>query len=403
MYYNYNKGRITVIMKTYGSRSSLNGFYILLPLFVLFCLGIVLSSCTWGPDKPIDLGSFKRVTDLSISHDGSQILFTGCGHKDYERCTIYRFDRNTGKLYRYLYSDNEPASIRGGRYTSNSTRFLFLIIPLAKDGKKLRDSIEIAVVNDDGTGYKQLTHGAGRIKVGPMLNSDERILVYFKGKERKSGRTLASDFDLYKIDLSTGKEIQLTNLSFYGVNSPAFSPDGKNVIFGGDSPLRLPSTDNIDIVRQFHDSYKKRYGENIILQYPLDGSGIDREPVPMFTFGIGSERPVVTEDGSIWFMGRTKGRFIHRCSRLPNGNIVEIPYKDLGGTPTRLPLQNIISFDGKWMLIFYEERKSTGHVLGRSLGMYDTATGERRDLVIPSDAENISIQRDKTAKSQGVF
>lgn len=50
----------------------------------------------------------------------------------------------------------------------------------------------------------------------------------------------------------------------------------------------------------------------------------------------------------------------------------------------------------EWMLIFYEERKSTGHILNRSLGMYDIATGARQDLVIPSNAENISIQQDKT-------
>lgn len=177
-----------------------------------FCV-LVLLSCTRYPDKPPECTYFTQVTDLSISHDGSQILFTGCGHIENPKCTIYRFDWNAGKLYRYRYHDDN-ASIRKGRYATNSRRFVFLVIPQTKEKKNLYDDMQIAGINDDGTGYKHLTNNKG-LKVVPMLSHDEKTLVYFRGKERKSGRTTASDFDLYKLNLATGTETQLTNLSLY--------------------------------------------------------------------------------------------------------------------------------------------------------------------------------------------
>jgi dipeptidyl aminopeptidase/acylaminoacyl peptidase len=355
-------------------------------VLVCFFFGIILLSCT--REKSLDLGYFTKVGDLSLSSDGSQILFTGCGHKEYRRCTIYRFDRSAGTLYRYVPRD-ERIEVIGGRYASNSMWFAFVVIPITKEDKRQYDDMQVALINQDGTGYTQLTKGKG-MKVGYTLSFDEKTLVYFRGKERTSGKTMASDFDLYKLDLGTNKETQLTNLSFYGVSDPYFTPDGKYVVFEGDSPLRLPHTNNIDIVKQFREGYKQKYKENIILKYPLDGSGIDKEPVPMFTFGIGSRGPIVTRDGSVWFEGISRG--IRYCRRLPDGKIVELTYKDLGGTPTILPFNKGVSFDGKWMAILYEERKSTGHVLKRWIGMYNVATTERSELSVPATAENILIK-----------
>ncbi|MDD5008902.1 MAG: hypothetical protein PHU49_11000 [Syntrophorhabdaceae bacterium] len=355
-------------------------------LLVCFFLGIILFSCSG--EKPLDLGYFTKVGDLSLSSDGSQILFTGCGHKDYRKCTIYRFDRNAGTLYRYIPRD-ERIEVIGGRYTSNSMRLAFVVIPITKEDKRQYDDMQIALINQDGTGYTQLTKGRG-MKVGYKFSPDEKTLVYFRGKERKSGKTMASDFDLYKLDLATNKETQLTNLAFYGVSIPYFTPDGKYVVFEGDSPLRLPRTDNVDVVKQFSEDYKQKYKENIILKYPLDGSGIDREPVPMFTFGIGSRGPIVTRDGSVWFEGISRG--IRYCRRLPDGKIVELTYEQLGIGRTIFLLKMVIEPNGQWMAILYEERKSTGHVLKRWIGMYNVATTERSELAIPATAENILIK-----------
>lgn len=354
---------------------------------ILVCAVFLLPSCTGKPKTP-DLGSFTHVGDLSVSHDGSRILFTGCGHKDYQGCTTYRFDRTDGGLYRYIYGKT-GFLVAGARYLSASMRFVFVVLPLSKENKKLYDDMQIALINDDGTGYRQLTDSKG-MKLAAMLSLDEKTMVYFRGRERKSGKTAATDFDLYRFDLMTGKETQLTDLSFYGVSNPYFTQDGRHVVFEGDTPFRLPHASSTDMVVDFRKSYKERYKDNRILQYPIDGSGLNKEPVPLFTFGIGSRKPMVTREGSVWFEGISRG--IRHCCRLPDGKITEVPYKDLGGTPTRLPLRWVVSFDGKWMVVLYEQRKSTGHVLNRSLGMYNITTGERLDLIVPSTAESIYVR-----------
>jgi len=373
-------------------------------LLVCFFLAIVLFSCSG--EKPLDLGYFTKVGDLSLSSDGSQILFTGCGHKDYRNCTIYRFDRNAGTLYRYIPRD-ERIEVIGGRYTSNSMRLAFVVIPITKEDKRRYDDMQIALINQDGTGYTQLTKGRG-MKVAYMLSVDGKTLVYCRGKERKSGKTMASDFDFYKLDLATNKETQLTNLAFYGVSDPYFTPDGKYVVFEGDSPLRLPYTNNIDIVKQFREDYKQKYKENIILKYPLDGSGIDKEPVPMFTFdenpkgspimpsGIvvsGSKNPMMTEDGSIWFEGRVAPHgVIGYYRRFPNEKTIELSRELLGLSPKKFPLQMTITPDGHWLAILIENRKNTGHSLGRTIQILDTTMGKCCELPVPATAENILIK-----------
>jgi Tol biopolymer transport system component len=355
---------------------------VLFYIFTVFLVIILTLACT--KDKPLDLGSFKRVDGLSISPDGSSILFTGRGHKDYHRVTTYRYDRNTNKLYRYLPRD-ESEQIIGGRYAPESTRILLTIVPLDNEKKQLMEDMQIAVINQDGTGFRQITTGKG-VKTGQAISYDEKTLVYSKGTRRKSGKTMASDFDLYKIDLSTGKEIQLTGLSFYGISKPYFTPDGKSIIFGGDSPLRLPHGG--DAVH-FGDAYKKKYGDNIILQYPLDGSGIDKWPKPIINFGTGSNWPMVTKDGSIWFLGTTgEERYIGRYRRFPDGRTLKLPDR-LNGGRERSPFQMTITSDGRLLLILFQGMEKTNE---RTIGIFDTIANTLDEITIPAYAENIQIQ-----------
>jgi Tol biopolymer transport system component len=367
--------RITRRVELYYTR-------VLFYIFTVFLITILTSACS--KDKPLDLGSFKHIDGLSISPDGNSILFSGRGHKDYPRITTYRYDRNTGKLYRYIPRD-EREQIIGGRYAPESTHILLTMVPLDNEKNQLIEDMQIATINQDGTGFRQITTGKG-VKVGQTISYDEKTLVYSKGKQRKSGKTQASDFDLYKIDLMTGKETQLTNLSFYGESDPYFTPDGKSVVFSGESPLKLPRGGD---ARQFRDTYKQKYGENIILQYPLDGSGIDKWPVPVINFGTGSRWPMVTKDGSIWFLGITgEEHYIGYYRRFPDGRTVKLP-DNFNGGQEKYRFQITITSDGRLLLILFESR---GKSKERSIGIFDTVTGTLSELTIPATAENIQIQ-----------
>ncbi len=392
--------------------------FILFSIIIISFIGLFTSACK-KTEKPLDLGQFKSIRlSLSISPDGDNILFDGCGHKDYWPCTVYRFERSTGKLYRYIY--REGYELLDGRYSSASTRFAFLIVPHDAKGKAQYEDIQIAIVNQDGSGFQQVTSGEG-VKVAPMLSIDEKNLVFFKGEERERGRTLAGKFDLYKLDLKTGKETQLTRLAFYGVSNPYFTPDGKNVVFEGDSPMCLPNTNDRDAAKKFRDEYWKRYYEHRIFQYPLDGSGIDSLPVPIITFGdnvndpqiilspsmkkfleeivarkgsfIGgpsSKMPMVTNDGSIWFEGYARGG-IRFYRKFPNGKTKEITYEQLGISSKATLMQLMqwgITPDGHWLVIINEDRKSRQ----RNIRILDTKTNEHYELTLHGSVENIFIQ-----------
>ncbi|MRS04570.1 hypothetical protein EG832_15340, partial [bacterium] len=114
---------------------------------------------------------------------------------------------------------------------------------------------------------KQLTEGRG-VKTAYMLSPDGKTLVYAKGKERTEGKTPASHFDYYARNLTSGKENQITDLAFYEISTPYFTPDGKNIIFDNGSPLNIPGTDDDREDGKFRKAYRQKYQENNIIQYP---------------------------------------------------------------------------------------------------------------------------------------
>ncbi|HEU4796168.1 MAG TPA: winged helix-turn-helix domain-containing protein [Pyrinomonadaceae bacterium] len=85
--------------------------------------------------------------------------------------------------------------------------------------------LDLWAINPDGTGAVQLTQaGAGF----PAVTADGKFLVY--GSLRSGVR------HLYRLDLATRQEVQLTNGG--GENYPSISPDGRWVIYTSLSPAR---------------------------------------------------------------------------------------------------------------------------------------------------------------------
>ena len=344
-------------------------------------------------DKPLSLGYFKDIYDLSLSADGNQLLFSASGHKDYGDETIYRYEINTRKLYRYI--PQGKVFIGEGRFSPRSSRFVFRIIPYNSKDKNVYEDMQIGIANQDGSGFRVLTEGKG-VKLKPAISADEKTLVYFKGRilESKSRyvrqKKKAGGLDLFKANLSSGKETQLTRLEFHEVSDPYFTLDGKGIVFSAYAPMRLPLNENISDVWDFRDRYKKKFKENLILQYPLDGSGIDLEPVPYFTHERGSKDPVLTEDGSLWFEGREGSQgFIHYHIRHPDGTLHEITYKELGIVYNgRFLYKFVTSPDGN-MLVALNWNQNTGE---KFIRIFNVKTKEYLDVSVPASAENIKLK-----------
>ena len=368
--------------------------------FIVFLCSLFMlpAGCNAKPkEKPLSLGYFTDIYSPSISPDGNQILFTGCGHKEFPACTIYRFDRDSDKLYRYL-PRSSAETLSEGRYSPTSTRFVFKIIPLDSNKELILDDSQIVLANQDGGGLRIITQSKG-VKLSPAISYDEKSVVFYRGPisdkgsplRKKKTRVIGSD--LYKVDIRTGVETQLTRLEFYGVSDLYITPDGKSVLFAGDSPMRLPHTENIDAVQQFRENYKNKYKGNIIMRYPLDGSGIDKEPVPLFTFDYGTELPAVAKDGSIWFQGIVgMQNFIHYYRRFPNGTQKELSDKALGvgeeGKSLIVLHKMVVTPDGKQIVTLNANQDTGQHFLG----VLDTKTNVHTNLTVPATAETITIQ-----------
>ncbi|MRS04571.1 hypothetical protein EG832_15345 [bacterium] len=115
----------------------------------ILVIAMLAQSCAEEKDTRNHLGHFTGVDGISIASGGDQLTFTGCGHKDFAGCTIYRYDRKENVLYRYVHED-KSIQVSSARYWSDSDRFLLSVRPRTQDGKLLLDDIQVAVMNQDG-------------------------------------------------------------------------------------------------------------------------------------------------------------------------------------------------------------------------------------------------------------
>ena len=100
-----------------------------------------------------------------------------------------------------------PTGVHGGRIIFTCTR---------------GDYNQICMVNRDGSGLLQITHNNVN-HYYPSLSPQGEAIIY------ASNQSLGT-FDLYLLVLSTSQEVELTK-EIGNVFSPAYSPDGKKILF----------------------------------------------------------------------------------------------------------------------------------------------------------------------------
>lgn len=374
----------------------------ILPRLFISIAGLAMLTCCLGckpaktSPKPLSLGQFSNILTISISPDGNQILFDGCGHKEYPACTLYRFDQDNNRLYRYL-PRNPQESLYGGRYSPLSNRIAFSLMRVDAAGNDIFEDTQIALMQQDGSGLQIVTSGKG-LKTASVLSYDEKQLAYFKsemssvGSPLRKQRTRAIRYDLYTLNLLTNKETCLTKYEFYNAGSAYFSSDNKKVLFEGDSPMRTP---DLDQGGAYREKFKSNYQENIIFAASTDGSDVNNELIPYFTYSYGSRMPVLFKDGSLVFKGREGIQgFIHYYKRSPDGGLHKIAYEELGEGKGE---------DGKSLIVV---REMTGTPDGRLLAIlnHNQGTNQRYirllylgtrqlvDLELPTTVENITLR-----------
>jgi len=176
----------------------------------------------------------------------------------------------------------------------------------------------IFVMNADGSNVRQLTQDYNenpkeigkdivtmRLTDTPSFSPDgKRVIFKRSGVKRQVAKNyhdpmLPARWDIYEIEIETGKERRLTNYEFYLISQPLYLPDGKRFIFSADLLINaLPVESGID--RKARDKYWDKYKENTI--FIMDGENNSLKPI--LINGRHSDEPRTVRDGVVMFRSK---------------------------------------------------------------------------------------------------
>lgn len=188
----------------------------------------------------LDGTGLKRLTDTkgydaegSYSPDGKQIVF--CSNRSgEENLELYIMDAD-GKNVRKL--TDAPKCYNGGPFFSpDGKRVIF------RSDRKKKDHLQIYVINSDGSGERALTDDLNWVHWAPYWHKDgtprATHIVYTAADH--SDPTKRPNYDLYWMDIDTGKKVRLTHAPGADV-LPVFSPDGTKLMWTSTREGRQPA------------------------------------------------------------------------------------------------------------------------------------------------------------------
>jgi len=206
----------------------------------------------WSAD--LHGGDLKRLTDTpgydaeaTISPDGRTIVFTSMRDGDLE---LYAMDADGGSVRRLTH---EPGYDGGAFFSPDGRRIVYRASHPAA-GREMDDyrgllrrnlvrptTLEIWVMNADGSGKRQVTH-LDAASFAPFFHPDGKRIIFSSNHGDPRGR----EFDLYMVrDDGTGLERITASPEFDGF--PMFSPDGRQLVFASNRHSATRGDTNIFI------------------------------------------------------------------------------------------------------------------------------------------------------------
>ena len=168
--------------------------------------------------------------ETTISRDG-KLVFTSKRDGDLDIYTMDRDGKNVKRLTNELGYDGGPFWSYDGKqivyraYHPRTEKEKADYIALLKQNLIRPTTLEIMVMNADGSNKRQVTH-LNKASFAPYFFPDGKRIVFASNVADPKGR----DFDLYMIKTDgTGLERITYNDTFDGF--PMFSPDGKKLVF----------------------------------------------------------------------------------------------------------------------------------------------------------------------------
>ncbi|MFB3386584.1 TolB family protein [Flavobacterium sp. LAR06] len=173
---------------------------------LLFILLINLYGCVNQPGIEDSLGTFD------ISKDDKKILFS---YKKVNKSSIYSMNID-GTNIRSIIEAKNGKNFVNPRYSNDKKKILF--IESSMQGQK---NSSLCIASPDGNNIIKVVNELGVITEA-FFRSNVDEIIFCKANEYKKyspiGRKMPHDFDIYSINLTTGRLVRLTNISAYSIN-----------------------------------------------------------------------------------------------------------------------------------------------------------------------------------------
>jgi Tol biopolymer transport system component len=250
----------------------------------------LIAGC-WGDPRQASGPSLPIVRPGAFSHDNTQLFVDYC---DAERCDIGALSVATGALTLYTPRDRS--------YELHSPSLSYDGTHLAVSIKKKRETstAQLAIVDLNQGRYRIVT-SSPTLKEFPSFSPNGRKIIFSQAnRERPSGATRFSRWDVYEVDIPTSEERRLTDFCFFLIGTPQYYPDGKSFLFSGDPPMcNYPAR---GAAVQSYKEYAQRYQQNTIFRMTEGQTTLK----PLFERGPHSNGPILSQDGRrVLFVSRT--------------------------------------------------------------------------------------------------
>lgn len=261
----------------------------------LLSLVAVLPTCILGMSGCYEDSAEAGYSSLVLggfSPDGKVVSLSYCTTES--RCAkgLYDLERNTFSPIIPLDPDYDYSP---GQFSPDGQQLAVSVRRKSDGGRQA----QIGIVSIATGHLEELTNGEGH-RAYPSFSHDGRQLIFSQAnKERESGATRFSDWDVYALDIATGAEQRLTAFRFYLIFPPAYLPDDTHYIFSGVGPKDYYSPLGV----KGNSAYKARYGEHRIF---IRSSDVAAPLEPVFRTGELSTFPLISGDGTkIVYYART--------------------------------------------------------------------------------------------------
>jgi Tol biopolymer transport system component len=275
-------------------------------LMVIMAMLVCFTGCAGC--AAMDKKNYDVIREISFSPDGKKILFDRSNGGRPSMIHVYNLE--TGDLAAYQSSIGETWV--HARYSFDGRRIVFIIMPLIEN-KEDPANTQIAVMDPDGRNVRKVTNTTG-FKVYPSFSHSGRKIIFGRADtiRKKGGRTPVADYDLYEVNVETGREIRLTQFKFFRMSKPYYFPDDKTFIFGGEYPRDYPgipiNDKHITVMDKIIEELEAKYKHNSI--YVMQGNEKELKPyIEMHYDKIStnqnliateySREPALSADGSI--------------------------------------------------------------------------------------------------------